>query len=528
MTRGLQALFMSFEAISDHHAESSTVQETASTMITQAHELSLLIEPAFKTSTKLEPSLKRHLCEAVGKLGRYYTASCELICAARSKSHNVFRHVAIETCQVSGPSNASVSNPFSTLTNAVQNIVRPGTPEQQKTLRKSLETLLARPLKTSESEFHSRTLDNSKAPRVHAEIQLLFFYELHPKILRPRVICSSKSACYLCDLFIRCHGQFHISRTHGRLYGKWNLPGCYWGSCLTPAVQSDLKLVTQKFNSILEEKIRSIFRIGKAAAPCNHPNESILIAPAHWSSSTLSKALHSPAAVSTSTVHIYPDQHIRQSPHLGTASILQISHEIDEASSHGTICSTGQTVVLDEASTAGTSPASVNQSVLLVSVENEYTSKAIEPLNAPSDAMEPTSVVTEPTDLTPRSFLNFTPPVHEHLLQGKSVCKDLVSPEQPMWVDTDAVHLNISRDYAQATGLERDINNLSRCLVEVKRLDDQEYSQELIKGSQVFNLEDMTKGSAITTEHGAAGASSPLYIRRGRDTISIKYSYANP
>ena len=526
MTRDLKALFMSFEAISDHRAESSTVQETASSIITQAHELSSLLEPALNTTTKLDPSLKRHLPEAVGKLGRYYTASRELICAARSKSHNIFRHVTIETCQVPGPSSVLVSKSFSTLTNAVQNVIRPGTSKQQKALRGSIETILSKPLRTCEEEFRSRILDNSKARRVHAEIQLLFFYELHPDILRPRVICSSKSACYLCDLFIKCHGKFHMPRTHGRLYHKWNLPGCYWESSLAPVHQNHMKLVTHTFTTSLEEKIKSMFRNGKAS-PCNHPNESVLITPAHWSLSTLSKALHSPAAVSTSTIHLYQDENMRQGHHLGTASILQISRDIDETSSQSTIRSTGQTVVLGEASTAGTSPASVDQSVLLIPVENEHTSKAVEPPNAPSDAMPP-SVVNEPTDLTLSGFLNFRPPIHEHLVHGKSVCRDLVGSDQPIRVDTDAIHLTISRDYAQAAGLEEDTNTLSRCLVQVEWLDDQEYPQELVKGSQVFTLEDMAEGSASTTDHGAAEASTPLYIRRGRDTVSVKFSYANP
>jgi hypothetical protein len=56
--------------------------------------------------------------------------------------------------------------------------------------------------------------------KVHAEIQLLFFYEAHPSRRRPRFICSSKSACYLCNLFFSLHGGFYVPRTHGRLYAR--------------------------------------------------------------------------------------------------------------------------------------------------------------------------------------------------------------------------------------------------------------------------------------------------------------------
>jgi hypothetical protein len=39
---------------------------------------------------------------------------------------------------------------------------------------------------------------------VHAEIQLLFYHEKHPPKIPPRIICSSKKACFLCNLFIKC------------------------------------------------------------------------------------------------------------------------------------------------------------------------------------------------------------------------------------------------------------------------------------------------------------------------------------
>jgi hypothetical protein len=61
---------------------------------------------------------------------------------------------------------------------------------------------------------------------VHAEIQLLTFYGQNPNpaTLTPRVLGVSKSACYLCDLFILNHGQFFITKTHGRLHDQWNVP----------------------------------------------------------------------------------------------------------------------------------------------------------------------------------------------------------------------------------------------------------------------------------------------------------------
>lgn len=61
---------------------------------------------------------------------------------------------------------------------------------------------------------------------VHAEIQLLVYYDLHatPKMRRPRVVGTSKAACFLCDLFILNHGEFFHTKTHGRLYDHWTIP----------------------------------------------------------------------------------------------------------------------------------------------------------------------------------------------------------------------------------------------------------------------------------------------------------------
>ncbi|KAL2040326.1 hypothetical protein N7G274_006769 [Stereocaulon virgatum] len=61
---------------------------------------------------------------------------------------------------------------------------------------------------------------------VHAEIQIIVFYGRNPNatILKPRVIGASKSACYLCNLFIQYHRQFFVTKTHGHLYERWNFP----------------------------------------------------------------------------------------------------------------------------------------------------------------------------------------------------------------------------------------------------------------------------------------------------------------
>jgi hypothetical protein len=129
-------------------------------IVKQVHAFSLAtyLSRALQTSM-IDPSLKAYLPEAIGKLGRYYSAASELVCAARHRDCRLFENVEVEPFQIPVPASLSMSH-----------------------------------------------------WKVHAEIQLLFFHEVHPSRRRPRFICSSKSACYLCNLFFSLHGGFYAGR----------------------------------------------------------------------------------------------------------------------------------------------------------------------------------------------------------------------------------------------------------------------------------------------------------------------------
>ncbi|KAI1503457.1 hypothetical protein F5X99DRAFT_375291 [Biscogniauxia marginata] len=71
-------------------------------------------------------------------------------------------------------------------------------------------------------------LETSVPHFVHAEMQQILYHEQFPSIIHPRVIGCSKSACYLCDLFIQKQGLYRISIAHGRLYHMWTLPDVDW------------------------------------------------------------------------------------------------------------------------------------------------------------------------------------------------------------------------------------------------------------------------------------------------------------
>ncbi|CZT13559.1 uncharacterized protein RAG0_17048 [Rhynchosporium agropyri] len=109
---------------------------------------------------------------------------------------------------------------------------------------------VCRLLKVSEVEanekFAQQTRKTSKDGKIHAEIQLLFYCELEASRLPPRVFCSSKDACFLCNAFIRMHGKVHTPRCHGRLYAGWRLP-------FIPSLNE----LEQRFNTEMANHIRT-------------------------------------------------------------------------------------------------------------------------------------------------------------------------------------------------------------------------------------------------------------------------------
>jgi hypothetical protein len=236
--QALETLFARLEGIPDKSTSAAEIREVLEEIIRKAHEF-----PASDLVIALQdfpgnPSLKNHLPNAIGKLGRYFSVSCELVCVARDRTCGIFHNIRVEPYKINVPA----------------------------------------PIRDA-------------GYKVHAEIQLLFFYEAHPNLPRPRIICSSKSACYLCNLFFRLHNSFQVPRTHGRLYDKWTLPD--WLD-IPLERRSSLGAIATNFRAEIDSQFRVISQAEKLLR--SHPDESILLPPVHYpSSSALSSGLYFPA-----------------------------------------------------------------------------------------------------------------------------------------------------------------------------------------------------------------------------------------
>ena len=200
------------------------------------------------------------LADSIGKIRRYSVACKFLIQAAPRK--NVFANVQVASLMPLAPLNAPLP-PQVSISTAAGRLLR-----SQKLSKRALKGLKS-DLLQNQNRFNSRM--NSSNHRVHAEVQLIYFYESHPEIHRPRVISSNKDACFLCNLFIDLHGAFFTSFTHGMIYPAWGLPALDQAD-VTLANPAIIESTIARFNAEIENTIKRVAQPDRKH--WNHPKES--------------------------------------------------------------------------------------------------------------------------------------------------------------------------------------------------------------------------------------------------------------
>lgn len=333
------------------------------------------LQTVLAMSCTLESSFKAYLPQAMSKIGCYYRIACDLINAARSPEHTLFRRISVRPIDKHHVDMAFMADHSGGFDQAAQRVT--GSSHQR-----LLNTYASQSLSAARTDFQSRMSNCPVSWKVHAEIQLLLFYEQQPHVSRPRIIGSSKSACYLCDLFIQLHGEFSNPRTHGKLYDRWILP--------EHAVNGHLVPVIDEFNAALEVKIQDTLR--NKTRPLPNPNESVLVLRQPWpSNSTLAE------------------------PH-EQASIQEVLNPIHESPSRD---QTGLPLVtLPCSPPTPTTTTSQDQSVAEAHVDN-----------APPDILP-----SQPTEVIRRLSL------------GDSMTHKLIHPQDTLIIETGPTRLHASRD----------------------------------------------------------------------------------
>jgi hypothetical protein len=219
-------------------------------------------------SSAMDPTLKEYLPRAIEKLGRYRSIATGLANASRTKKHSLFRSITVRPIELP---DLKLDN--RSLTSSLQDFETVWSRNSDDVSH----SLLRQLREETKVKYHTRTRTCGTKWKVHAEVQILMFYEQRPRQALPRVICSS--ACYLCSLFLETHGRFIVPRTHGRIYDRWTLPS---EAAFDSEMMISLLPVLHRFNQAVEATIRKALK-GELVrlAP---PNESVMALYEPWSS----------------------------------------------------------------------------------------------------------------------------------------------------------------------------------------------------------------------------------------------------
>lgn len=213
----------------------------------------------------MDPSSRQSLYNIVSKVARYREAARFLRRIAHKIELARRMTVLIVNLPEAAFQRASVNEYTPTLASTITRI---SARHRQEALVHVCRRLGSTELRSNE-EFTAQTKRTMKEAKIHAEIQLLYYCEVNAFEHPPRILCSSKNACFLCNAFIQVHGKLHMPRHHGRLYPAWRLP---FGPQLEEA--------TQRFNSLLENQARDSLKTlleKKRKSRYPDPNESTLL-----------------------------------------------------------------------------------------------------------------------------------------------------------------------------------------------------------------------------------------------------------
>ena len=457
----LAAFFHRFEALSRNDATSNIGYLMIADIVESAHKLTLHggLTDALQRSTILDPSLAEALPIAIRKVGRYYRISRDLIDAARNPKYTIFQTITVETLDPPKFDQAQIRRSQFSFDETLRRIRAP--------------SCKAGLLPAARQKFNSR-LNNCNTPwKAHAEIQLLFFYELNPEIRRPRMLCSSKSACYLCSLFIEIHGQFHVARTHGRLYDRWLLPEWSRDGVCHESLQSTIS----KFDEALKANIRSVLNRRKTSV--SYPNESVTGSNIPWSSCATLPCEVQPHVTRTSSEVL---QEYLQSLDDGSGALgIRASHSSQET--------------LKAVSLRPSSPSEADR----VSASTENSTNGSESNEIPS----------------------FVP-----LIKDKWTYHELLDPTLTVHTRSEMIHLYITYDHTRDND-KLDGRNPQTCWVGLKLLDfSGAYSWADVE-KELCDLDLLTSEETVL-ENGAARNSEALWIRKANDLLVVKFAFDHP
>jgi hypothetical protein len=350
----------------------------------------------------------------------------------------------------------------------------------------------------SEDKFREAIAETSQHGKVHAEIQLVFFYELHPRIPRPRIISSSKSACYLCNLFIQLHGQFSTPRTHGRLYEKWILPD--WLEGIPAKSRQRFGTVVSRMNAILEDKIRVVY--SGTQKLFLHPNESVLIAPAHWPSTSDLPEKSTGSSKSTSTLR----QQTIATPEQVTGNGMFASATNRADILAHPLNGLAQQLSGNESRSEAFTTSNLNQEHGL-----SHSKPSKEIFVMPSDTL-PSDIIPSASSKSSSQLSSKAP--SQFLIRGDPVSRRLSYVNSHIRISTTSIHATI------LNGSEEETENMAirKHRIQLRWLQPNEQVPPLAQGASIVHLSNLEAGQETVLKDVNA-----LYLCHAGDVVEMKY-----
>ena len=420
------------------------------------------LETALRSSAIIDPGLKDSLPRAISKINHYHHISCDLVDAARSSQYTFFQRISIQAIDKHQLDMAFLADQSANFEETFRRVI--GSSHQYR--QSDFDPRVVSAVRT---KFLNRMTDRDTKWKVHAEVQILLYYEQRPQLFCPRIIGSSKSACYLCNLFIQSHGRLQVSRSHGRLYDRWILPA--WPLDQASA-KGNVRSAVDKLNSALETRIISV--LNDRQRPFAHPAESVLIFRQPWS----------------------PNPTLSSISHQETQAI----QEVIESNSIGPSKNPPE-------SSFATSSCSFKTSIDRKDIA--------------------TSLAADATQVPPPPQLPIT--TIRHLCQGESTSCKLTQTSDVFVIETDSGTIYTSWNFPSKGDAETTHSPSGRaCWIQVTSLASHALTDQPLERFKDIDAHSMTPGQDYVFEHGSALSSKELTLQLKGHTLLIKYSFANP
>ncbi|KAH1298372.1 hypothetical protein KXX11_007030 [Aspergillus fumigatus] len=148
----------------------------------------------------MEPTARESFMNIVGKVSRYREAARFLYCTA--KKVPLARNM--RTVPVQLPQEAFATPSVDTYTpNLLIKVTEASAKGRQQKLLKEICRALGLSEQQASDQYCLQVMNILRHAKIHSEVQIIAYCELHPQLTLPRVICSSKDACFLWNLFIK-------------------------------------------------------------------------------------------------------------------------------------------------------------------------------------------------------------------------------------------------------------------------------------------------------------------------------------